>query len=792
MAAVAGNVVAEMIVPVRGDLSPLRADLAMARAELEAFTKSVGASANIGAGGKGGGAAASAAAMATELQAANDNARALATSFTQMGGTATASFASATVGAEQLSGSISTATMDFSAFSKQVALAADETSGLAPALNSAGAAALMTTTEMDRLRASFDPMFASSKRYEATLSDINLALERQVINDRQATVAIDQLNNEYTKAAKSAMMFNEEAGGGHGGHGAMGGLDTTRVMALTHAMRGFGEQIALGVSPVRALTSELAHLSYVASGPGGVAGVFKAVGSFILSVITKFPLAAAGVVVLAGAFIGMHKEIYNGGHKLIEYGDIFTGLMKTIWDGLKSVGDGHDSFFKFMSDSWTKFLSDLKSIGNDIIKSFTDVYNDIKFLFQALPVVIAMGIASATNMVIDGVNFMTKTVIDSINSISEVMNNWLAKIPGNKASFGMLDASAGQISDRADSSSLNKQLGDLAKQRNSTHNEIENSDPLGEFNKAWEANSIEAMQKRLDAKKKKTKATKEDPYEKIIQNANQFIETQNREAEALGMSEQAAANAKYEQQLLNKAADDHIKLTLTQVTALRALGDEMAAAEVRTKKLTALYTEGKADFQGFFTDMASGLQNGSSLWTSFGTAAANALQKIASKALDMATSGIWDMIWGSTGSATGGSSGLGGLLSGLLGGGASVGTSATSSWATGLLNFHATGTPYAAGGLSIVGENGPELMRLSGGEQIIPNNQIHVPNGYSSGNSGQSNGPPHINVNVVGATGNSEIHDMVASGVSTGLKMYDKHTLPKSVERVNANPRMRG
>ncbi|MEL6876233.1 MAG: hypothetical protein AAGM33_12235 [Pseudomonadota bacterium] len=37
---------------------------------------------------------------------------------------------------------------------------------------------------------------------------------------------------------------------------------------------------------------------------------------------------------------------------------------------------------------------------------------------------------------------------------------------------------------------------------------------------------------------------------------------------------------------------------------------------------------------------------------------------------------------------------------------------------------HATGTNHAAAGYAIVGEQGPEVVRFSGGEQVIPNHQL--------------------------------------------------------------------
>ena len=59
--------------------------------------------------------------------------------------------------------------------------------------------------------------------------------------------------------------------------------------------------------------------------------------------------------------------------------------------------------------------------------------------------------------------------------------------------------------------------------------------------------------------------------------------------------------------------------------------------------------------RGFFADLNSNLRNGSSLFEALGTAGANALDKLAEKALNAAADGLWDMLFGAfSGALTGG------------------------------------------------------------------------------------------------------------------------------------------
>jgi hypothetical protein len=62
------------------------------------------------------------------------------------------------------------------------------------------------------------------------------------------------------------------------------------------------------------------------------------------------------------------------------------------------------------------------------------------------------------------------------------------------------------------------------------------------------------------------------------------------------------------------------------------------------------------------------------------------------------------------------------------------------------INQHAEGTSFAPGGLSLVGERGPELVIMPRGAQVIPNNQLTLGNSGSS----TSSGPVYLNINIAG------------------------------------------
>lgn len=99
------------------------------------------------------------------------------------------------------------------------------------------------------------------------------------------------------------------------------------------------------------------------------------------------------------------------------------------------------------------------------------------------------------------------------------------------------------------------------------------------------------------------------------------------------------------------------------VPTLNAAAGAAGAANDNTKKLTEStgylkdaqrqlneqYEFGKSTLGSFFSDLKSGITSGESMWESFGKAAVNALDRIANKALEMASNSIWDMIFGAIG-----------------------------------------------------------------------------------------------------------------------------------------------
>lgn len=142
--------------------------------------------------------------------------------------------------------------------------------------------------------------------------------------------------------------------------------------------------------------------------------------------------------------------------------------------------------------------------------------------------------------------------------------------------------------------------------------------------------------------------------------------------------------------------------------ATKAANDNVKALDQSSKSLAETWGGTlKSAWSGFWSDFSSGLKEGKSGWEALGGAAMNALDKLTSKALDMAANGIWDLLLGAFGGM--------GMGSGM------PGTSSITGSSGGSFPGFASGTNYAPGGLAWVGERGPELVNLPRGSQVIPN-----------------------------------------------------------------------
>ncbi|AUX76414.1 phage tail length tape measure family protein [Sinorhizobium fredii] len=115
-----------------------------------------------------------------------------------------------------------------------------------------------------------------------------------------------------------------------------------------------------------------------------------------------------------------------------------------------------------------------------------------------------------------------------------------------------------------------------------------------------------------------------------------------------------------------------------------------------------------------------------------------------------------------------------GLLSSLSSFGMSVFSRSgqfASAMLSGGIGLFANGTNYAPGGLSIVGERGPELVNLPQGAQVTSNHKLKS---MAANSNRGTNSAGTMNVNVIGANGDEHVRMLVQQGVGEALREYNE------------------
>jgi len=218
-----------------------------------------------------------------------------------------------------------------------------------------------------------------------------------------------------------------------------------------------------------------------------------------------------------------------------------------------------------------------------------------------------------------------------------------------------------------------------------------------------------------------------------------------------------------------------------RITELITVIDAQKAAQERSNKAQQEFIDGLdqlgADAVDALGNVIAGTED-----------AADAFKKLAIEIVKSALTGkgayanFFNSLFGGGG---GGGMGLGGIVAGVLGFGSQK--SIAMNGGIGL---------YAKGGISdqpaIFGEAGPEAaVPLPDGRSIpvdLRLSSLPTLRENSSASSSQSSGPVTIVVDVKGANGNSEIREMVASGVQEGLTQFDREILPRRFRQIAQDP----
>jgi hypothetical protein len=123
------------------------------------------------------------------------------------------------------------------------------------------------------------------------------ALNRMAAAAQPAAKAANNLQTAAAAASNTLATHTQATNSAANAHAGM----STQAMAAMHSLRSMFEQMALGVPPTQILAAQMNHLTYAASGPGGLKAAFAGALGSLKSFISPTALVVGGLAAIAGA-----------------------------------------------------------------------------------------------------------------------------------------------------------------------------------------------------------------------------------------------------------------------------------------------------------------------------------------------------------------------------------------------------------------------------------------------------------------------------------------------------------
>ncbi|RWB66580.1 hypothetical protein [Mesorhizobium sp.] len=323
---------------------------------------------------------------------------------------------------------------------------------------------------LDDIRAKYNPLFKVTRDYLALKDELRIATKLGALSEGEASAALSTARRE-TLATIGVIKGHSDA---LNDHGRAAGLDATRIAALMHAVRSFGEQIALGVSPLQAMTGQMNHLSYIASGSGGLSGALGAIGNMALSAVTRFARVGAAVAGVAIGFEYIRDQASETEKRTVGFGETAIAIFQVLRDNIRNTfGPALAVVLDPLIYAFKQLGSAAVDIAEVVINSFHAAFVDIKVIWAALPDSFRLTFAAAANFGIDTLNLLIKKSSDAVDQIITIFNRLGANIP-------LLNAGK-QTIEPIDTKPYMDSLDKLVADRNAKIKEIMSSTPLRDF-----------------------------------------------------------------------------------------------------------------------------------------------------------------------------------------------------------------------------------------------------------------------------------------------------------------------
>lgn len=244
----------------------------------------------------------------------------------------------------------------------------------------------------------------------------------------------------------------------------------------------------------------------------------------------------------------------------------------------------------------------------------------------------------------------------------------------------------------------------------------------------------------------------------LFENIERDLVSLERQLELIGKTSEEVATMEARWAMLDEAKKRGVTVNQTMNAQIEAQAAKVGQLTAELERAEIAQQQFDDAVEGIADAFAGAIVAGESLREGL----AQVFKQIAS---DILSSGIRQALGSVFNAQGGGTSLLGNIFGGIFGG--------------------SKAPSFAGGGFTGYGSRSGGVDGMGGFPAILHPNETVVDH-----TRGQGGGDVNININVSGARGNTEIREMVESGVQRGLASYDK-ALPGRVQQVNAKPRRR-
>lgn len=163
-----------------------------------------------------------------------------------------------------------------------------------------------------------------------------------------------------------------QSGQAHAQHGAAIGANSSQMMAMMHVARSMTEQMAMGVSPVQALTAQFSHLSYIFTSGGGLTSVLGAIGGLLTPAVLGFGSLAtvvAGAGISYARFTSQQREL----EAMLASTGRATGLSIGGFDAMAEAAAKSGDISVHSAKNIAAAYASTGKIGADVMRDLTSV-----------------------------------------------------------------------------------------------------------------------------------------------------------------------------------------------------------------------------------------------------------------------------------------------------------------------------------------------------------------------------------------------------------------------------------